>query len=83
VLDLAQRFTDGRVSETALRDLPDSEILGQLTQVKGIGPWTVYGALLIALQRPDVVRSDDLAQRWKPYRSLASSLLLFAAKIRK
>jgi DNA-3-methyladenine glycosylase II len=64
----------------------------------------VQGALLIALRRPDIVRTGDLALRhavqacygldhlpdpaevagiaepWRPYRSLASSLLLAAAR---
>ena len=104
VLDLAQRFSDGRLSEAELRELPDAAVIGRLTQVKGIGAWTVQGALLIALQRPDLIRADDialrhaiqaaygldhlpeptevagLAERWKPYRSLASSLLLSAAR---
>ncbi len=104
VLDLAQRFSDGRLSEAELRELPDQEVIRRLTEVKGIGEWTVQGALLIALQRPDVIRPDDLALRhaiqarygldhlpgpaevadlalhWRPYRSLASSLLLAAAR---
>jgi DNA-3-methyladenine glycosylase II len=104
VLDLAQRFNDGRLSEAELSELPDQEVIGQLTAVKGIGPWTVQGALLIALRRADVARPDDLAlrhaiqvrygldhlpdraevadlaERWRPYRSLASSLLLAAAR---
>ena len=104
VLDLAQRFSDGHLSEAALRDLPDEEVISRLTAVKGIGAWTVQGALLIALQRPDLLRVDDLALRhairigygldhlpapaevadlaepWRPYRSLASSLLLAAAR---
>jgi DNA-3-methyladenine glycosylase II len=104
VQDLAQRFSDGRLSEGELRELPDQEVIGRLTAIKGIGDWTVQGALLIALQRPDVIRTDDLALRrsiqayygldhlpdpaevadmarpWKPYRSLASSLLLAAAR---
>ncbi len=63
VLDLAQRFSDGRLSETELRELPDQEVIRRLTEVKGIGAWTVQGALLIALQRPDVIRTDDLALR--------------------
>ncbi len=63
VLDLAQRFRDGRLSEAELRELPDEEAIGQLTEVKGVGPWTVKGALLIALQRPDLVRTDDVALR--------------------
>jgi DNA-3-methyladenine glycosylase II len=104
VLDLAQRFSDGRLSEAELRELPDQEVIRRLTEVKGIGAWTVQGALLIALHRPDVIRTDDLALRhsiqahygldhlpdpaevadlarhWRPYRSLASSLLLAAAR---
>jgi DNA-3-methyladenine glycosylase II len=63
VLDLARRFADGRLSEADLHKLPDEEVIGRLTQVKGIGPWTVQGALLIALRRPDLVRTDDLALR--------------------
>ena len=102
VLDLAQRFRDGRLFEAELRDLSDQEVIRRLTEVKGIGAWTVLGALLIALRRPDLIRTDDLALRrsiqarygldhlpdpaevadlsrpWRPYRSLASSLLLAA-----
>jgi DNA-3-methyladenine glycosylase II len=63
VLDLAQRFRDGRLSEAKLRHLPDDEAIRDLTAVKGVGPWTAKGALLIALQRPDLVRTDDLALR--------------------
>jgi DNA-3-methyladenine glycosylase II len=51
VLDLAQRFADGRLSEAELQKLPDEEVIRRLTEVKGIGPWTVQGALLIALRR--------------------------------
>jgi DNA-3-methyladenine glycosylase II len=104
VLDLAQRFRDGQLSEAELRDLSDEEAIRQLTAVKGVGSWTAKGALLIALQRPDLIRTDDvalrhaiqvqygidhlpdpnevaaLAQRWSPYRSLASSLLLASAR---
>jgi DNA-3-methyladenine glycosylase II len=104
VLDLAQRFSAGRLSAAELRELPDDEVIRRLTEVKGIGAWTVQGALLIALRRPDLIRTGDLAlrhaiqasygldhlpdpaevadfaQRWKPYRSLASSLLLAAAR---
>jgi DNA-3-methyladenine glycosylase II len=63
VLDLAQRFQDGRLSEAELRALPDEDAIGRLTEVRGVGPWTAKGALLIALQRPDLVRADDVALR--------------------
>jgi 3-methyladenine DNA glycosylase/8-oxoguanine DNA glycosylase len=41
--------------------LPDDEIIAELTTVPGIGPWTVQGALLVALGREDVVPPGDLA----------------------
>jgi DNA-3-methyladenine glycosylase II len=63
VLDLAQRFRDGRLSEAEIRNFPDDEAIRQLTAVKGVGPWTAKGALLIALHRPDLVRTDDIALR--------------------
>ena len=34
-----------------------------LTAIPGIGPWTVQGALMIALQREGVVLPGDLALR--------------------
>lgn len=60
VLDLAARFADGRLSERRLAGLPDEQILQELTQIPGIGPWTVHGALLIALRRADVVATGDI-----------------------
>lgn len=63
VLDLAQSFRDGQLSEAELRKLPDEEAIRQLTAVKGVGPRTAKGALLTALQRPDLVRTDDVALR--------------------
>ena len=61
--DLAERFSDGRLNEAVLSALPDEELMAELTAVPGIGPWTVQGALLIALQREDVVLPGDLALR--------------------
>jgi DNA-3-methyladenine glycosylase II len=101
--DLAERLTDGRLNQDALSKLPDDELIAELTTIPGIGPWTVQGALLIALGREDVVLPDDLALRkairaayqldhlpaeqevldiaakWRPYRSLATSYLFSAA----
>jgi len=101
--DLAERLTDGRLDPEVLSSLPDDELLAELTVIPGIGPWTVQGALLIALQREDVVLPGDLAlrkavqaaygldhrpsqqevlaiaEKWRPYRSLATSYLFSAA----
>jgi DNA-3-methyladenine glycosylase II len=101
--DLAERLTDGRLNPDVLNSLPDDELIAELTAIPGIGPWTAQGALIIALQREDVVLPGDLALRkavqtayqldhlptqqevldiadkWRPYRSLATSYLFSAA----
>jgi DNA-3-methyladenine glycosylase II len=101
--DLAERLSDGRLSQDTLSSLPDEELLAELTSIPGIGPWTVQGAMLVALGREDVVLPGDLALRkavqanyrldhlpsqqevlaiadkWRPYRSLATSYLFSAA----
>ena len=46
-----------------LSSLPDEEFIAALTAISGIGPWTAQGALLIALQREDVVLPGDQALR--------------------
>jgi hypothetical protein len=53
--DLAERLSDGRLNPSILSSLPDDELMAELTAIPGIGPWTVQGALIIALQREDVV----------------------------
>src|SRR6266568_7678214 len=58
---LAERFVDGRLSEEALSRMSDDEVEATLTEVPGIGLWTARGFLLVALDRPDVFLSGDLA----------------------
>jgi DNA-3-methyladenine glycosylase II len=60
---LAQRFVDGRLSDKAFSKMTDDEVEANLTEVPGIGPWTARGFLLVALDRPDVFLSGDLALR--------------------
>jgi DNA-3-methyladenine glycosylase II len=61
--ELAGRLADGRLDQDALSALPDEEVIAELTTIPGIGPWTVQGALLLALGREDVVLPGDLALR--------------------
>jgi len=60
---LAERFVDGRLSDKALSRMTDDEVEAVLTEVPGIGPWTARGFLLVALDRPDVFLTGDLALR--------------------
>jgi DNA-3-methyladenine glycosylase II len=60
---LAERFVDGRLSDAALERMTDEEVEAALTDVKGIGPWSAHGFLLVALNRPDVFLTGDIALR--------------------
>jgi 3-methyladenine DNA glycosylase/8-oxoguanine DNA glycosylase len=62
--DLAQRTLDGTVPSMALvRRLSDEEIVERLTQVRGVGRWTVEMLLMFRLGRPDVLPVGDLGVR--------------------
>src|SRR3954462_9287793 len=60
---LAERFVDGRLSAEALSRMSDEEVEAALTEVPGIGPWSARGFLLVALDRPDVFLTGDIALR--------------------
>jgi len=63
IRDLARHVRDGAVVFEDLPGLTDEEVIGRLTQVKGIGVWTVHMFLMFALQRPDVLPVGDLGIR--------------------
>jgi len=60
---LAERFADGRLSDDALAGMTDDEVEAALTEVPGIGLWSAHGFLLVALDRPDVFLTGDIALR--------------------
>ncbi len=60
---LAERFTVGELHDQDFLQRSDEEIESTLTAIPGIGPWTVHGFLIIALDRPDVLLPGDLALR--------------------
>ena len=100
---VAAQFRDGMLSDAVFQQLSDAEIEARLTTIPGIGPWTVQGFLIIALNRPDVVLPGDLAlrkiirqvyafddlptpaevielaEKWRPHRSLATAYLFRSA----
>ena len=62
--DLASKTFDGTVPSLAkLKRMPDEEILSRLSQVRGIGPWSVEMLLMFRLGRPDVLPVSDLGVR--------------------
>lgn len=61
--DLASRVNDGAVDLRQIGRLSDARVVEQLTQVRGIGRWTVEMFLIFSLGRPDVFPYDDLGVR--------------------
>lgn len=62
--DLAQKCLDGVVPTLkAAGKLADEELVARLTEVRGIGPWTVHMLLIFYLGRPDVMPTGDFAIR--------------------
>lgn len=63
IRDLAQKVLDGEVKFDHLDQLSNSEIIAELTAVKGIGEWTVHMFLIFCMGRFDVLATGDLGVR--------------------
>ena len=62
--DLAAKTLDGTVPTLArIRRMSDQAIIEHLTQVRGIGVWTVQMMLIFRLGRPDVLPTNDYGVR--------------------
>jgi len=60
VRDLARRALDGSIpSRSRTEKLSDDELVERLTEVRGVGRWTVEMFLIFTLGRPDVLPVDD------------------------
>jgi DNA-3-methyladenine glycosylase II len=62
--DLAAKTLDGTVPTLShIRRMRDEEIVGRLTQVRGVGQWTVEMLLIFRLGRPDIFPVSDYGVR--------------------
>ena len=101
VRNVAAFAAAGNLEHATIDALEDEALIKHLTQIKGVGRWTVEMLLMFALERPDVFPLDDLgiqnamkrhygleetgkalrlrmqeiAENWRPYRSIASKYL--------
>ena len=60
---LAEHVLERLARARALDELPDDEVIAELTAVKGIGTWSAHMFLMFHLQRPDVLPVGDLGIR--------------------
>ncbi len=101
IRNIADFHLKSPITSQNLHLLTDEEIISHLTQIKGVGRWTVQMLLMFSMNRPDVFPVDDLgirqsmielyavtetgkalhkrlheiAENWRPYRSLACKYL--------
>jgi DNA-3-methyladenine glycosylase II len=60
VHNVARFFADNKISDKKLEAMSNEAIIEQLTQIKGVGKWTVEMLLMFSLGREDVFAVDDL-----------------------
>lgn len=60
---LAEHVLAGELELDRLAELPDDEVIRELTAVKGIGEWSAHMFLMFTLHRPDVLAVGDLGVR--------------------
>ena len=66
---VADFFQQHQLEHKDWNTMSDDDIIAFLTQIKGVGAWTVQMMLMTTLQRPDVFPVDDLGiqkamQKW-------------------
>ena len=64
IRDIADKTVAGVVpSARQIKKMGDGEIIARLTEVRGVGRWTVEMLLIFQLGRPDVLPADDFGVR--------------------
>lgn len=101
VRNVAAFAAEGNMAHATIDAMESEDLIRHLTQIKGVGRWTVEMLLMFALERPDVfpvddlgiqnamkrhygleeagkalkLRMQDIAENWRPYRTIASKYL--------
>lgn len=60
VHNVCRFFIENKISDKRLQKMTNDEILNLLTQIKGVGKWTVEMILMFTLGREDIFALDDL-----------------------
>jgi DNA-3-methyladenine glycosylase II len=61
IMDAAKKVYQGSFNLEELNRLSDSEVIGRLSSLNGIGTWTAEMLLLNSMERPDIVSWGDMA----------------------
>ncbi|MCH7944692.1 MAG: DNA-3-methyladenine glycosylase 2 family protein, partial [Armatimonadetes bacterium] len=60
LLDLSEKTMSGELHIDRLAEMPNDEVVAEITNVKGLGEWSADMFLMFALCRPDVWPVGDL-----------------------
>jgi DNA-3-methyladenine glycosylase II len=60
VQNVCRFFIEENITDAKLHAMPNEELIQYLTQIKGVGQWTVEMILMFTLGREDVFAVDDL-----------------------
>jgi len=65
VKNVSQFYLDHKITDAHLEKLDDNEVIKLLSQIKGVGTWTVQMIMMFHLGREDVFPVDDLSIQQK------------------
>ena len=60
VLNVCNFFIDEKITDAKLHKMENEELIKYLSQIKGVGQWTVEMILMFTLGREDIFAVDDL-----------------------
>ncbi|MEO6639241.1 MAG: DNA-3-methyladenine glycosylase 2 family protein [Ginsengibacter sp.] len=86
VHNVARFFVENKITDAALHKMSNEEVLALLTQIKGVGKWTVEMILMFTLGREDIFAIDDLGLKQgvvKLYKLKETDPKLLREKIQK
>ena len=86
VHNVCRFFIENKITDARLHNMSNEEVLELLTQIKGVGKWTVEMILMFTLGREDVFAMDDLGLKnsvIKLYKIKETDKKLLRGKIEK
>ncbi len=86
VHNVARFFMENKITDAALQKMNNEDVLALLTQIKGVGKWTVEMILMFTLGREDIFAIDDLGLKQsvvKLYKLKETDPKLLREKIQK
>lgn len=59
IRNLTDALESGTLSFSKLSEMPDKEVIREMTRIRGIGTWTAKMYLMFVLNRPDILPIED------------------------